>query len=281
VTKIASLILPAHNEAELIQDCINSVLTSDLLPNGWSGELIVIANGCSDGTARVAQAMAATARHAGWPMTVIDTKEGGKLKALNTGESQATGQVLIYLDADVVVDPTLLSGIVATLDTPKPRYASGIPRVSRAKTWVTRAYARIWTRLPFVQTGVPGFGIFAMNRAGRAAWDAWPDIISDDTFARLNFRPEQRSRVDAGYSWPMVEGFANLVRVRRRQDAGVQEIQDIYPDLCANDDTPRADRKQIVHLAISDPIGFAVYGAVALAVKTPLFRGKSKWARGR
>ena len=145
---------------------------------------------------------------------------------------------------------------------------------------VTRAYARFWQRLPFVSTGVPGFGLFAVNGAGRARWGAWPDIISDDTFVRLSFCPDERVGVDAPYEWPLVEGWSNLVRVRKRQNDGVDEIRARYPDLMANDDKPSFPIRQKVEMALRDPVGFAVYAGVALATK--LGRpGDTGWSRGR
>ena len=90
-----------------------------------------------------------------------------------------------------------------------PRYASGRPNVTLSgQDTLTRHYTRFWETIPFMTQGVPGFGVFAMNRAGRARWGAWPDIISDDTFARLSFAPSERVSVPATYDWPMIEGFS-------------------------------------------------------------------------
>ncbi len=136
-------------------------------------------------------------------------------------------------------------------------------------------------QLPFVQTGVPGFGLFAMNSAGRARWQHWPDIIADDTFARLSFAPAERVRLAARYTWPMVEGFRNLTRVRRRQNAGVAELSATFPALQANDDKIAISPGQLLRLIWRDPIGFAAYALVSLAVKSPLFRSTQRWARGR
>lgn len=278
MTRFASIILPAHNEAGFIEACLQAVMASDPLPAGWQGEVLVVANGCSDDTA----ARSKLAAHSDdWPVQVIDLADGGKLGALNRGEAEARGEVLIYLDADVIVSPALLTGLVQALDASDARYAGGAPQITPAKSWVTRIYGRFWTRLPFVRHGIPGFGIFAMNRAGRAQWADWPDIISDDTFARLNFAPRNRIGVDAPYSWPMVEGFANLVRVRRRQNTGVDEIKTRFPELLCNDDKLGVSRGGLIRLFLSDPVGFCVYTSVAIAVKTPLFRSQSRWARGR
>jgi hypothetical protein len=128
--------------------------------------------------------------------------------------------------------------------------------------------------------GVPGFGVFAMNRAGRARWRDWPDIISDDTFARLNFRPEERIAVPATYDWPMIEGFAPLVRVRRRQDIGVAEVETLYPDLMRNND-PYNSARPIWRRAMADPLGFVVFAAVRLAIRSPILRSSNRWVRGR
>ena len=115
--------------------------------------------------------------------------------------------------------------------------------------------------------------------AGRARWDEFPQIISDDTFARLQFQEPERFLVDAPYEWPLVEGFSPLVRVRRRQDQGVAEIARLFPDLPARQGHVRPDRGELLRLAAADPVGFAVYAAVALAVRTG--RNKQEWARGR
>ena len=119
-----------------------------------------------------------------------------------------------------------------------------------------------------------------MNAAGRLRWGAFPDIISDDTFVRLSFRSSERVGVDAAYTWPLVEGWSNLVRVRRRQNAGVDEIKARYPELLCNDDKPPFPLLEKAKLALRDPVGFAVYGGVALAVRfTPA--KTNAWSRGR
>lgn len=211
----------------------------------------------------------------------MDLPEPGKLKALNLGDGTATGEIRAYLDADVTLGPPLLGQLVKALDAGAPRYASGQAHIAPAQSRLTNWYGRFWVTLPFVQTGVPGFGLFAMNAAGRARWDHWPDIISDDTFARLNFAPCERIGVGAPYHWPMVEGFANLVRVRRRQNHGVDEIASRFPALLANDDKPRLSLPGLARRAVADPLGFCAYLAVTLAVKTPLFQTGKPWARGR
>jgi glycosyltransferase involved in cell wall biosynthesis len=272
VSLSATVIIPAHDEAAYIGACLDAVFASDLA--GAELQVIVVANGCHDRTAHIARSHAA----AGRTLEVIETPRGDKLHALDLGDVAASFGTRIYLDADVIVSEGLLAQLIAALSGDAACYASGTPVISRAQSRLTRAYARFWQRLPFFSQDVPGFGIFAMNRAGRARWGAWPRIISDDTFVRLHFTPSERVRVPARYEWPMVEGWERLVKVRRRQNRGVAEIGERYPALLVNDGTEPLGAGRIMALAARDPVGFAVYAAVSLAVRLP---GPAGWVRGR
>ncbi|MFT6270537.1 MAG: hypothetical protein ACJAVV_003376 [Alphaproteobacteria bacterium] len=68
------------------------------------------------------------------------------------------------------------------------------------------------------------------------------------------------------------EGFANLVRVRHRQDAGVAKIARLYPDLITHEAKEKADFKT---LFLCNPINFLSYCSVKLAVKLPTSETKS------
>ena len=274
---LLSVILPASNEAGYIGPCLEALFASSSVPGG--AEVIVVANGCRDDTAARARRFDAAAQAAGWRLTVLDRAEGGKIAALNAGDAVARGDMRAYLDADVVVSPDLMVQIVRVLSIDAPRYASGRAEIPPAKSAVTRAYARFWQSLPFARTAAPGYGLFAVNAAGRARWGAFPSIISDDTYVRLQFAPSERIGCKATYSWPMIEGFAALVRVRRRQDAGVAQIGELFPGILDREGKPRLGSMGLAKRAAVDPVGFAVYAAVSLVVKAR--RGGTDWVRGR
>lgn len=269
-----SVIIPASNEASYIGACLTALFVSGPL----GAEAIVVANGCRDDTAAVARGYTEAAAAAGWRLLVLDVAEGGKPNALNRGDAAAQGDLRAYLDADVVVTPDLMAQLIAALATEQPRYATGTAQIPQAKSAVTRAYARFWQRLPFAQSTAPGYGLFAVNAAGRARWGDFPGIISDDTFVRLQFDPAERVQVAARYDWPMIEGFTALSRVRRRQDTGVAEIDRLYPGLLAREAKPHLSKAALLGLCLRDPLGFASYAAVSLAVR--LRRGQG-WSRGR
>ena len=271
-----SVIVPASNEAAVIGGLLDSLLDSVLTP--LPVEIIVVANGCRDDTVAVAQRFADRAEARDWSFSVIDVAQGGKLNALNVGDDHAAHANRIYLDADVIVSPGLIEAVADALDRPDPVYACGALVVARPSSLVTRRYARFWTQLPFVADGAPGCGMFAVNAAGRALWGRFPDIISDDTFVRLHFSPERRVEVPEAYVWPMVEGFRNLVRVRRRQDRGVKEVARLYPALLANEKKSALGAGRLARLAMRDPVGFLVYAAVSLAVRIPVGAGRPRTA---
>ncbi|MFP4273862.1 MAG: glycosyltransferase family 2 protein [Paracoccaceae bacterium] len=274
-----SVIIPANDEAETIGACLSALLDSTL-PRGMPVQVIVAANGCTDDTAARARSVGGQAAARGWLLQVLDLPEGGKPGALNAADAVASGPLRVYLDADVIVSPDLLVQIGRALAVDAPRWASGTVRIPRAQSRLTRAYARIYRRVPFMTRGVPGCGLFAVNAAGRARWGAFPDVIADDTFVRLHFTPDERIGLPASYDWPLVEGWANLVKVRRRQDAGVAEIARRFPELLQRDDKPALGAGGMARLALSDPPGFAVYAGVALAVRATRHR-RDGWSRGR
>lgn len=272
-----SVIIPASNEEAFISPCLTALFASAPVPGG--AEVVVVANGCRDATAARARDMQATAQAAGWGFTVLDLPQGGKPGALNAGDAAATGDLRAYLDADVIISPAVMAELAKALATDAARYAGATPRIPRAKSWITRAYARFWQGLPFAQSVAPGYGLFAVNAAGRARWGEFPAIISDDTFVRLQFLPTERVQVSGTYDWPMIEGFSALTRVRRRQDAGVAEIERRYPGLLARENKARLGLGGLAIRALEDPIGFATYAAVSLVVKSR--KGSSAWTRGR
>ena len=262
-----SVIIPASNEAGYLGACLEALFAScDESGAPVAGQAIVVANGCRDATAEIARSY--IGRSGRWDLEVIERQEGSKPRALNAGDQAARYDLRAYLDADVQLSAPLISQIIATLaQSASPLYASGTPRIPQPLSWTSRAYARFWQKLPFNRTVAPGYGFFAVNAAGRARWGAFPDLISDDTFVRLQFLPHERRQSAASYDWPMIEGFTALTRVRRRQNAGVAEIAAKAPELLSREGKAALSKTQLLRHALQDPSGFAAYAAVSLAVR--------------
>ncbi|TDK46265.1 glycosyltransferase family 2 protein [Antarcticimicrobium luteum] len=279
-----SILVPAYNEEGFIGDSLRHLLKSDD-PAGMEAdhpvEVIVVPNGCQDATAAEARALAPDFAARGWRFRIIELAEGSKTAALNAGIAAAANPNLVFMDADIHVSPGLIAALARAVDRPAPTYASGQFRIRRARSYVSRLYARFWARLPFMARGVPGCGIAAVNSAGRARWDEIPEVISDDIFIRSHFAAEEMVRVPDAFSWPIAEGFGALVRVRRRQNRGLAELGEKRPDLVRNAGQTAPGAAQKVGLMLRDPLGFAIYTAVALTVKTPLWQPRGRWDRDR
>lgn len=271
-----SIIIPACNEGAYIDACLAALLASE---GSAQAQVIVAANGCTDDTAARAQAHATGFAAKGWRLDVLDLPALGKMGALDAGDAAAIHPARAYLDADVLVSPPLMAQLATALAAETPRYASGTPVVT-AQGWTSRAFARFWIRLPFVADGVPGFGLYAVNAAGRARWGTFPAIISDDTYVRVHFTPAERIKLPAPYRWPLVEGFGRLVKVRRRQDQGVAELLVLEPALMANEGKDAPSKGWLIRNALADPVAFTVYAAVKLAVRLGWF-SQAGWVRGR
>ena len=285
-----SVLIPANNEEGYIGPCLDALLAQQG-PGLDDVEVVVAANACTDATVALARGYTDRFAARGWRLEVLDIAEGGKPNALDHADAAATpmgpgpdrAQARLYLDADIVCAPEMLSQLVAALDREDAAWASGRLVVAPAKSWVTRHYARLWSRLPFMtRAGATGAGLFAVNAAGRARWDAYPRIIGDDTFVRLQFTPAERHDVGASYLWPMVEGFAALVKVRRRQDAGNREIREKWPDLFDREGKPDVPPGEHLRLFLGTPVSYLVYVSVAVAVRLGHRKtGQQAWSRGR
>lgn len=272
-----SIFIPASNESAWIGPCLDALLAQT---TGAGFMLVIVStNGCHDDTATQAltrsQAFAARSSR----LTVIDSTLPGKPGALNRAEAMADPGPRAYLDADVICSPDLIAQVRRALAAPDARYATGRLAIAPAQSVLTRRYAALWQRLPFSHAGATGAGFFAVNAAGRARWKAFPDVISDDTFVRLHFAPAERAEVAASYIWPLPEGFANLVRVRRRQDDGVAELRRLMPDLFANEGKSSLTPSQLLAFVARRPLDLAVYLAVRLAAR--LRPAAKEWSRGR
>ena len=274
------ILIPAHNEADYLQPCLDAVFAS-APPDNAEVTVIVIANACTDETAQIARSFWTQAQALAWKLVVIETEIPGKLLALNLGEEGLPDSTRLYLDADVVVSHRLIADLAQALDDSAALYASGTPNVIAPPSKLIARYAGFWSKLPFVSQGVPGFGIFAVNAAGRARWGLFPNIISDDSFVRLQFNSDERIKVEAPYSWPMVDGLRNLVRVRRRQDQGVLEIEKHFPELHQGKRSTRPSMGFLMRRFAADPLGFLAYCFVSVVVRLPIFRTAGTWVRGR
>ena len=274
-----SIVIPASNEEAYLGECLDSLLSQVTSADTHAPvQIVVVANGCHDATPAIAADRAAAFARRGWGLEVLELPAGGKPGALNAGDRAAVHDARLYLDADIRVGANMLALLIPMLSQDRAVYAGGRLRVVPPRSTVSRLYARFWSQLPFLTEGVSGAGLFAVNAIGRRRWDRFPDIIADDAFVRACFSDNERVLVPEDYFWPMAEGFTQLVRTRRRQNRGMTQLLEQFPELSKTTGT-RATASAVLGRAISDPFGFAVYMAINLSTK--LRNSGNEFTRGR
>jgi cellulose synthase/poly-beta-1,6-N-acetylglucosamine synthase-like glycosyltransferase len=117
-----SLIVAARNEESVIGVKVANALALD-----WPRdklELIVCADGCTDATV-------ARAREAGADV-VLDLARCGKIPALDAGVAASHGELLVFSDANVSLEPDALARLADAFADPKVGYACGQVRFVQA-----------------------------------------------------------------------------------------------------------------------------------------------------
>jgi glycosyltransferase involved in cell wall biosynthesis len=99
-----SIIVPAHNEEDYIGATLDALNRQDYP----ACEIVVVANGCTDRTAELAQEKC---------HRLVTLSEKGLGPARNFGGRVATGDLLIFLDADTILEPDALRIIAEQFTT--------------------------------------------------------------------------------------------------------------------------------------------------------------------
>lgn len=141
-----SVLVPACNEATSIESTAKSLL-KQTYPNL---QLIFINDRSTDATGEIIDRLAKqneriTAIH-------IDTLPAGwlgKVHALHVATQQATGDWLLYTDADVGFESNALAEIIEFARTNQLDHLAGLPRMKPAGRWIEMAIAAFYTSSMF------------------------------------------------------------------------------------------------------------------------------------
>lgn len=128
--RFVSVLIPAFNEARVIEASVRRVLASREV----RVEVIVIDDGSTDDTsALVAAAFADEPR-----VRLLTLENGGKARALNQGLRLAGGEIVIALDADTQFEPETIARLARWFDDPALGAVAGNAKVGNRVNLVTR-----------------------------------------------------------------------------------------------------------------------------------------------
>jgi glycosyltransferase involved in cell wall biosynthesis len=195
-------------------------------------DIVVVCNGCTDGTAERARAL-------GPPVRVIELEAASKVEALNRGDDEVRGFPRFYVDADVELPIQSMRATAKVLEGTAALAAA--PRLVvdvRDRPWSVRAYYRAWLSLPYFSNGMIGSGVYALSAAGRARFQRFPHIIADDGYVRLLFSRRERVSVpECTFTIRPPKTLGGVIHIKTRARAGGFELRQRFPELCANDDS--------------------------------------------
>ncbi len=97
-----SIIIPTYNRLPILQKCLRAMEDQDF---EQPYELLVVDDGSTDGTVEFLQSNTSTFPH----VRLVQQDHGGAAIARNLGIDLAEGEVIVFIDSDLVVTPRFLS----------------------------------------------------------------------------------------------------------------------------------------------------------------------------
>lgn len=126
ITPFVSVLIPAYNEARMIEQKIRNCLEMDYPPDRF--EVVVACDGASDATPALASRMADGVR-----VRVLDyPKNRGKIFVLNDAVPELRGEIVVFSDAAALLVPGAVRELVMNFADPQVGAVSGRYTVVKA-----------------------------------------------------------------------------------------------------------------------------------------------------
>lgn len=247
-----TIIIAAHNEEAVIGRTLDALY--DALADK-SILVVVVCNGCTDRTAQVA------AKHRG--VVVVDVQVASKSTALREGDLRAASGPRIYLDADVVLTSRAARDVIDALSggpvAARPPHTFDSSRA----TWIVRSWYRVRAELPSISFALWGAGCYALSESGRARFDEFPDLVSDDLFIDSLFSADEVTIVATD---PVIvttpRRTSDLLRILRRSYRTQSEVTEDTGGLSSAQRGQLGDLKALLRRSPSRLVEVVVYVAV-------------------
>lgn len=145
-----SIIIPSHNRCALLRRVLDALDNQDFPPESF--EVVVVADGCVDDTL----AMLASYRP-DFPLRVFEADGVGPAQGRNIGAAAAKGELLIFLDDDVLPEPGFVAAHVEAHQGESESVVIGpYPPYPYASKSLFRLRVRHWWAKHFEEIARPG-----------------------------------------------------------------------------------------------------------------------------
>jgi peptidoglycan-N-acetylglucosamine deacetylase len=167
-----AVLIPAYNEEKVIVRTIRSVMMS----NYKNIRIIVIDDGSSDNTARVARD-AYPADIASGRLTVLVKPNGGKADALNYALERIDEEIYVGIDADGVIAHDAITNLVPHFANPKIGAVAGNAKVgNRVNLWTRWQALEYITSQNFERRALDLFDVVMVVPGAIGAWRTAPVV---------------------------------------------------------------------------------------------------------
>lgn len=211
---MATIIVPAHNEASVIADCLDSLLNQHGVD-----KIIAACNGCSDNTVDIVRT---------YPEVLcLDIKTPSKVNALNEAEKHVRSWPVFYIDADTRLSTDAVEKICAAMQSGELLLAAPEPVIdTSASSWWVKQYYSVWLSLPYIRDGVVATCSFVISEQGRKRFSDFPPIINDDGFVRCQFSSAERGNVAGSQVFITApKDLYSLIKIKTRARLGNMQLK--------------------------------------------------------
>lgn len=182
-----SIVIPAFNEEKLLGATLQAVnaARAAFTDAGWESEVVVCDNNSTDRTGEIARAAGAT---------VVFEPVNQIARARNTGAAAATGDWLVFVDADSQPGRELFADVAEVIREGRHLAGGCVLRLDHAPWWTT-ALVVIWTAASRLRHWAAGSFVFVAAEAFRAVGGFNQSLYATeeiDLSQRLNRLARQR-----------------------------------------------------------------------------------------
>ncbi|QEY31607.1 glycosyltransferase family 2 protein [Synechococcus sp. RSCCF101] len=107
-----SVVIPTYNRLPILQKSLRALERQDASPLVGDYEVVVVDDGSTDDTVGWLRAAAAELPH----VRLIQQEHGGPAEGRNRGVAHARGDVIVFIDSDLVVTPSFLGAHARALE---------------------------------------------------------------------------------------------------------------------------------------------------------------------
>ena len=206
---MATVIIPAHNEATVIAQCLDSIAGQESVER-----IIVACNACTDNTAKIVKLYE--------KVHCLELVMASKTNAINEAEKYISSYPVFYIDADTCLGPGAIQEVTRVMTNNRLLLAAPTPVVSATySSWPVRTFYRVWLNLPYIKEGVIATCSYVIAREGRKRFSHFPEVISDDGFVRGHFETCELANVASAKIYINApKDLLSLIKIKTRARLG-------------------------------------------------------------